>query len=83
MLDNSIAERKIEDRYERINKNPYELELDDDNVQLNVDQQSYGGKSNTDYSDKVTKTRRREITKAYEILEQALRMIKENSIESE
>ena len=39
MLDDSITERKIEDRHDKTYKEPDEPELDGDNVQLNVDQQ--------------------------------------------
>ena len=42
MRDDSIAERKIEDRHNVIYKEPDEPEFEDDNVQLNADQQSYG-----------------------------------------
>ena len=42
MLDDSIAECKIEDRNDKTCKEPDEPELDGDIVQLNVDQQSFG-----------------------------------------
>ena len=42
MLENSITERKIEDRHEKTDKDQDDPEYDGDNVQLNVDQQSYG-----------------------------------------
>ena len=37
MLDDSVTERKIEDRHDNTDKDPDELEFDGDNVQLNVD----------------------------------------------
>ena len=55
MLDYSIIERKIEDRNDKTDKDPYESEFDGDNVQLNVDQQSYGELSINDDSDNVAK----------------------------
>ena len=41
ILDDSITERKIEDRHDKIDKDPDEPEFDVDNLQLNVDQLSY------------------------------------------
>ena len=44
-LDGSITKRKIEDRHEKTIKEtdePEEPEYDGDNVQMNVDQYSYG-----------------------------------------
>ena len=82
MLDDSIAERKIEDRHDKTCK-PDEPEFDGDNVQLNVDQQSYGEQSITDDSDNVTKNCDEEITKAREILEQTESMMTEDSNESD
>ena len=55
MLDDSITERKIEDRHDKTTKKPDEPELDGDNVQLNVDQQSYGEQSITNETENVTK----------------------------
>ena len=84
MLDDSITERKIEDRHEKMNKEPDEPdepEYDGDNVQMNVDQQSYGEQSITDDSDNVNKDCDQEITKAREILEQTDGMMKESSDE--
>ena len=71
MLNESISERKIEDRHERIYKEPDERdesEYEEYNVQLNVDQQSYGEQSITDDSDIANKDCDQEITKAPEIL---------------
>ena len=45
MLDSSITEHKIEDKHEKIYKEPYKPEFDCDNEQLNVDQQSHREKS--------------------------------------
>ena len=55
MLDDSITERKIEDRHDRTDKEPDEPEFNGDTVQLNVDQQSYGEQSITDDNENVTK----------------------------
>ena len=40
MLDDSIIDRKIEDRHVKTNHDLDELEFEGDNVQLNVDQES-------------------------------------------
>ena len=56
MLDDSITEIKIEDRFEQSDKDSGEPELYCDNVQLNIDRQSYEEKSITDEGDNVTKT---------------------------
>ena len=55
MLDDSITERKIEGRHNKPDREPYEPEFDGDNVQLNVDQQSYGEQSITHDGNTVTK----------------------------
>ena len=54
MLDDYITEHKIEDRYVKTDKDPDEHDFDGSNVQLNVEQQSYGEQSITDDSDNVT-----------------------------
>ena len=41
MLDDSITERRIEDRHVRTDNDPDEPEYDGDIIQLNVDQLSY------------------------------------------
>ena len=41
MLDESISARKIEDRHEKTDKDPDEPEYHSDDVQLDVDQQSF------------------------------------------
>ena len=41
MLDDSIAQRKIEDWHDKMYRETDESEIDGDNVQLNVDEQSY------------------------------------------
>ena len=72
MFDDSITERKIEEHHEKINKEPDEPdepEYDGENVQINVDRQSYGEQSITDDSDHVNKDCDKEITKTREILE--------------
>ena len=40
MLDDSITDRKIEDRHIKTDNDPDEPEFDGDNVQLNVEKQS-------------------------------------------
>ena len=62
MLDYSITERKIEDRRDRTNREPDEPEFDGENVELNVNQQSYGEQSITNDSYDVTKNCEQEIT---------------------
>ena len=54
MLDDSITERKIKDQHVQTDNHPDEPEFDGDNVQLNVDQQSYGERSITYDSDSLT-----------------------------
>ena len=81
MLNNSIVERKIEDRHYKTCKEPDEPVFDGDNEQINVDQQSYGKQSITDDSDNVTKNCDQEITQVREILEQTESMMKEDSNE--
>ena len=41
MHDDSITERKVETRQEKTGKDPDETEFHGDNVQLNVNQQTY------------------------------------------
>ena len=48
MLYDSITERKVEDRHLKTDNDPDDPESDADNVQLKVDQQSYGEQSITD-----------------------------------
>ena len=67
MLDDSITYHKIEDWHDKMEKLPNEPELDGDNAQLNVDQQSYGEQSITDNSNNVTKNCDQEIIKPREI----------------
>ena len=55
MLDDSITERRIEDRNAKSDKDPDEPEFDGENIQLNVDLQSCGEQSITDDIDNVTK----------------------------
>ena len=84
MHGDSIRECKIEDRQEKMNKEPDEPdepEYDGDNVQMNVEQQSYGEQSITDDRDNVNKDCDQEITKAREILEQKDGMMKGSSNE--
>ena len=83
MLDDSIIERKMEDYHFKTHNELEEPEHDGDNVQLNVDQQSYGEKSVTDDSDNVIKNSEQEITKVPEILEQTESIMKETSKESD
>ena len=83
MLDDSITERKIEDQHAKTDNDPDEPEFDDDNVQLNVNQHSYGERSITDDSDNVTNNFDQEITKPRKILEQTESMMREFSKESE
>ena len=83
MLDHSITESQIEDRQDETDREPDEPEFDGGNVQLNVDQQSYGEQSTTDDCDNVTKNCDQEITKAREILEQTKSMREESSKEYE
>ena len=61
-----------------MNKEPDEPEYDGYNVQMNIDQQSYGEQSITDDSDNVNKDCDQEITRAREILEQTDSMMKES-----
>ena len=82
MLDFFITERKIEDRHVKTGNDPDEPEYDGENVQLNVDQQSYGEQPITDDSDYATKTCDHEIIKARVILVQTGSMMKEISKES-
>ena len=60
-----------------------ETEFDGDNVQLNVDQQSYRKQSITYDSGNVTKNCDQDITKARKILELTENMMKVSSKESE
>ena len=76
LLDDSFAECKIEDRHEKMNKKPDEPEFDGDNVQMNVDEQSYGEQSIADDNDNVNKDCDQEITKTRDFLEQTDNMIK-------
>ena len=83
MLDDSITERMIEDRHEKMNKEPDEPdepEYDGDNVKMNVDQQSYGEQSITDDSESVNKDCYQSIKMAGEILGKTDNMMRESSI---
>ena len=55
MVDDSIAQYKIENRHVKTGNKPGEPELYCDNVQDNVDQQSYGKQSIPNGSRNVTK----------------------------
>ena len=71
MLEDSITERKIEDRHEKMNKEPDEPDEPEygvNNVQMNVDLQSYGEQSINDDSDNVNMDCNLEIRKTHEIL---------------
>ena len=79
MLDDSITERKVEERHEKMYNDPNEPEESEYEgyyEQMNVDQQSYGEKSITDDSDNVNNDCDQEITNAREILEQTDSMMK-------
>ena len=62
--------------------NPDEPETDSGNVQLNIEQQSYGEQSITEGSDNLMKNRDQEIIKGRETLEQTESMMEESSKES-
>ena len=62
MLDDSTIERKIEDRSVKASQCPSEPKLVSENVQLNVDQHSYGEQAVTDNSNNVPKNCYRKIT---------------------
>ena len=83
MLDDSLTERRIEDRHVKTDSDQGEPEFDGDNVQLNVDQHTFGEQSITDHIDNVTKSRDQEVTKVREMLEQTENMMKESPKESE
>ena len=55
MLDDFITERKIEDQHDKSYKEPDYPDLDGDNVQLNIDQQSYGEQTITNNNEDETK----------------------------
>ena len=58
MLSDSITKRKIEDRHEKMYKEPdepEEPEYDGDNVQMNADHHTYGEQSIIDNSENVNK----------------------------
>ena len=79
MVDDSIAGPKIEEWYVRTDNDTNKPELDGDNEQLNVDQQSYGEQLITDGRNNVTKNCDQEITKAREMLENNENVIKKSS----
>ena len=83
MLDISIAERRIQDGHENVDKDQDETEFDGDNVQSNVDQKSCEEQSITDDSDSATKIRDQEITKTREIHERTESMMKESCTKSD
>ena len=76
MLVDYITERNIEDWHDKTSIEPDEPELDGDNVQLNVDQQSCGELPITYDSDNMTNICDQEITKAWRVLEQTESMMK-------
>ena len=78
-----MTKRKIEDCQVKTDNDPDEIEYDGYNVQLNIDQQSYGEQSIPDDSNRVTKNCDQEIKKTQEILEQTDNMMKESSKESD
>ena len=55
MSDDSITERYIKYRQGKTGRDPDVLEFDGDNVQLNVDLNSYGEQLNTEESNNETK----------------------------
>ena len=61
VFDDFITKRKIEDRYTKTECDSDDPEFDGENMQLNIDQQSYGEQSINDDSDNVTKNCAQEI----------------------
>ena len=68
-----MTEHKIEDRHDTTYKEPDKPEFDGDNIQLNIEQQSYGEQLITDDSDNVINK-----PKAREILEETESMMRES-----
>ena len=64
MLDDSITELLVEDRNVKTDNDPDKPEYDSENVQLNVNQQSYGEQQVTDDISNMTKNRFQKITRA-------------------
>ena len=64
MLDDAVTGRNIEDRHNKTEPEINSPLHDGNNVQQNVDSQSYGEQSVTDDSDNVQHDRNKEISKA-------------------
>ena len=69
MLDDSITERKIKYPNVRTDNDPDEAEYDDDNIQLNIDQQSYRKPPLANDSEIVIKNYDQKIAWASDILD--------------
>ena len=76
MLDDSTTKCKIEDRHEKMDKDPDETVYDGYDVEVNIEEPSYGEQSITDDRNNVMRTHHQEFTKLREILEQTESMMK-------